>query len=268
MHFNSSCSYAGLANMLELLNHDTEDFKIALEIGLPYFVKYDSESECYQAGAMLQSKEWYDLYLKPRGFSYIQQVVSKTDICSILQPGMMLGVQINRQLKHAIVFINQINGIYSFINNKWEESQDVNTFEFTKDELLDKLAEKVVVGSIKTCECEKIDFLPYYIESISTWKKLKLELQQFTTKEQSSQNLYEAMDRLFRPLLVDGLAMMKLLDEQQILQYLESLQKRFIEVVKRNQKVVLADEFNCSLFDESIDMIIDLVYKKIKRVDC
>ena len=264
MHFNSSCSYAGLANMLELFHYDTEDYIIALEIGLPYFIRYNNESKCYQAGAMLQSKEWFELYLKPRGFSYKEIFVSKKDISKILQPGIMLGIQMNRQLKHAIVHIKQINGIYSFINNKWEESKELNTFEFTKDELLDKLPEKVVVGSIEKCECEKIDDLLYYNESISTWKKLKLELQQFTSKEQSPQNLYESMDCLFRPLLVDGLAMMKLLDEQQILQSLEVLQRKFIEVVKRNQTVVLADEFNCSLFDESIDMIIDLIYKKIK----
>ncbi len=36
MHFNSSCPYAGLANLLDLHGLDTEDYKIALEMGCPF----------------------------------------------------------------------------------------------------------------------------------------------------------------------------------------------------------------------------------------
>lgn len=73
MHFNSSCSYAGLANLLELKGVDTEDDRIAGEMYLPYFLAFDAESECYQAGPMLQTADWFNLYLLPRGFRYVEK---------------------------------------------------------------------------------------------------------------------------------------------------------------------------------------------------
>ena len=55
MHFNSSCSYAGLANLLYSDGIDTEDFVIALAIDLAYLLVKDGAF--YLAGTMLQSKE-------------------------------------------------------------------------------------------------------------------------------------------------------------------------------------------------------------------
>jgi len=63
MHFNSSCPYAGVANLLELQGMDKEDYKIALEMNLPYFLRRDVITGYYQSGSSLQSAEWFDLYL-------------------------------------------------------------------------------------------------------------------------------------------------------------------------------------------------------------
>ena len=53
MTFNSSCSYAGVANLLSFYGIDTDDRTIALEMGLPFF--FDCEDGCYSSGPMLQS---------------------------------------------------------------------------------------------------------------------------------------------------------------------------------------------------------------------
>jgi len=52
MTFNSSCSYAGIANMLEIRGVDTEDYKIALAMDLPFLM--DQDEVGYYAGSMLQ----------------------------------------------------------------------------------------------------------------------------------------------------------------------------------------------------------------------
>lgn len=39
MTFNSSCTYAGLANMLMDKDIDVEDYEIALEMKLPFLLK-------------------------------------------------------------------------------------------------------------------------------------------------------------------------------------------------------------------------------------
>ncbi len=66
MTFNFSCSYAGVANMLEQYGIDTDDRSIAMGMKLPYLFAY--ENGVYMAGPMLQSAAWFNLYLNPIGF--------------------------------------------------------------------------------------------------------------------------------------------------------------------------------------------------------
>ncbi len=42
MTFNSSCSFAGIANMLERMGHDYEDYQVAAGMELPYIVARDN----------------------------------------------------------------------------------------------------------------------------------------------------------------------------------------------------------------------------------
>lgn len=263
MHFNSSCSYAGLANMLEMLGYDTEDYKIALDIGLPYFLGYDEVTGYYQAGAMLQSKEWFDLYLKPRGFCYTEKMFSKLDATEKLHSGMMLGIQVNPQSKHAVIFVGKEAGKYLFLNNKWEESSEEETLYFSREELLDRLQDDVTVGYVETCEKENVVLGQIYDDSRLNWIKLRKEIKQFIREEQSSQDLRGAMNRLFRPLLVDGLAMMKLLERQDLVVGLESAQKDFLLAVKSEKALRLTDEFDCLILEKAINVIIENINKKI-----
>lgn len=77
MTFNSSCSYAGLANLLSLRGLETEDRAIALDMGLPYL--FAREDGRYLAGPMLQGKRWFDLFLLPRGFIMEERTVRRED---------------------------------------------------------------------------------------------------------------------------------------------------------------------------------------------
>ena len=67
MTFNSSCSYTGVANMLAPYGVETDDRTIAQRMMLPYlFAKEDGE---YHSGPMLQSAQWFNLYLHPIGYT-------------------------------------------------------------------------------------------------------------------------------------------------------------------------------------------------------
>ncbi len=264
MHFNSSCSYAGLANMLEMHGYDTEDYIIALDMGLPLYIRYDGKTRYYKAGAMLQSKEWFELYLRPRGFCYIEKTVSRERTAEVLYPGMMLGIRLSPQSKHAVVFVKREGDRFIFINNKQNASDQDDTLYFTKGELLEKLPKDVVVGILERCAIKIPDLRPYYNESIATWKQLREELFENGLMEATPQRLQESRDRLFRPLLVDGLAMMKLLKQQELVIWLETIQKQYLSVFKRSQTVRLADEIDYSMIDKSIERIVEIVTAKMQ----
>ncbi len=105
MSFNSSCSYAGLANLLSFYGVDTEDRKIAVEMGLPYF--FDFENGIFSAGSMLQGEKWFNIYLNPLGFAWKEQETKKAELCPMLRKVgyAMLGVYVNDRNKHAVIKI-------------------------------------------------------------------------------------------------------------------------------------------------------------------
>lgn len=95
MHFNSSFSFAGLANLLYFEGIDTEDFVIALAIDIAYLLGKDGAS--YLAGTMLQSKEIFDIYLNALGYEFIEENYDKDNVLKILEAAdksYMLGVNI------------------------------------------------------------------------------------------------------------------------------------------------------------------------------
>lgn len=83
MSFNSSCSYAGLANMLEYYGIETEDRQIALDMGLPFL--FSKEENAYSAGPMLQTAEWFHLYLKPRGFRMTETRLQREAVVAVIE---------------------------------------------------------------------------------------------------------------------------------------------------------------------------------------
>ena len=259
MHFNSSCSYAGLANLLALQGLDTEDEQIAFDMGLPYFLRYDETSGAYLNGPMLQSAEWFDLYLKPIGFRYIEHFMGKQEAVEQLCTGSMIGVQVTPKSKHAVIFLGRENDIYKFLNNKREVSEEPEYLLLSEAEFLERLPEQVVVGHLEVCEAETVNIKPYLEEALVNWEKLRMELQKFVCEVQSPQTMKEAMNRLFRPLLLDGISMAKLLKENELEECLSRLQKQFLAMVRKNETVKPSEQLDSEKIDRAIDKFMSLI---------
>lgn len=61
---------AGLAGMLALLGHDTDDQTIALSMEAPYLI--DHQDGVYRAGAMLYQPEWINCWLSQLGLKLVK----------------------------------------------------------------------------------------------------------------------------------------------------------------------------------------------------
>lgn len=259
MHFNSSCSYAGLANLLALQGVDTEDFQIALDMGLPYFLRYDEQSGAYLNGPMLQSAEWFDLYLKPRGLRYTEYFLEKKEAVEQLCSGNMLGLQVTPRSKHAVIFLGKEDGMYKFLNNKREDSEEPDYLLISEAECLERLPEQVVIGHLEPCDVEKVDIKRYLEEALKNWELLRADLHRFVSEVQSPQAIKEAMNRLFRPLLLDGLSMTKLLEEKELKECLEKLQKQFLVMVRKDETVQPSEQLDSDKIDWAIDKFESLI---------
>ena len=255
MHMNSSCPYAGLANMLMLLGRDTEDYKIALDMDLASHIRYDEETGVFRSGFSLQEKEWFDLYLKPRGYSYRETCWDKEEVLKNLRPGMMLGIFVEPERKRAVVCDAVEEGALTFLNNKWEQTEEAERLNFTPAELLERLPEQVTVGYIEPAKAETVDLRPVYAESLLTWKLLREKLRIFMEQTQTAKAMRGQLNVLFRALLLDGLTMAQLRKDEVLTEKLTALQGQFLGVLRQNIPARLADTVDMALLEEAVDLI-------------
>ncbi len=258
MTFNNSCSFAGLANMLKMVNIDTEDYKIALAMKLPYIVSKNEHG--YLSGAMLQTKEWFSLYLKPLGYEIKETFLEKDEVIPYLllhQPPMMLGVHVIPSLpnKHAIIFIGFKDEKFIFINNKRKDSNEAEKFIWSKEDLLKRLDNNVtIVGSLETCNKEKIDFTPYLKESLHYIKLLLKDIYDFISVERNKKEIMEAMKALFRAALLDNIAVLKLTNHKELVSKLETVQSQLLKEVRSDyQTIKLIDHLDFGLLKDAFN---------------
>ena len=270
MTFNSSCTYAGLANMLENKGIIVEDYEIALEMKLPFFIDKNEDGFC--SGPLLQSKKWFDLYLNPHGFEIIEEWIEKNEMFEFLKTmeEAMFGIALKngRNSHHAIVYTGMKNDKVICINNKHEGSTEPDVFEFTRDELTDCLRDKTRVGYLKTCSKKSIDIRPILEQSIENLVGLQNEFNIFCGIPRTNAEILEKEEGLFRPILLDGPSMMKLLDQDELYEDMRILQKVFVNIAfkEKADSVVLTEHFNMDLFQSICDRWQTLIRRELGTI--
>lgn len=262
MTFNSSCSYAGLANLLAFYDMDVSDREIALDMGLPYL--FAKEQEKYLAGPMLQSGEWFNLYLVPRGFLLREREIRRENMAGYLQEleHAMLGIRIDPRSKHAVIYDGREGEKYHFLNNKWENSEEPETLLLDEEELLKRLDNKVMVAVLERTARKEVDKREYYEKSVGILEQLRQDVEKFCSVERSPEELRIAMDTLFRAILLDGIAMLELLGETEIRQKLKTVQSQLLAAVGENRAVCLDCALDINLLQEGIRQYCSLIRRQ------
>ena len=266
MTFNSSCSYAGLANLLSCYGVDTEDRTIALEMKLPYLFAY--EDGRYLSGPMLQTAQWFNLYLNPLGFTFVEHILGKDAVCAALQthPPAMLGLHVTPKSKHAVIYTGSREGEYHFLNNKHHTSPEPETLCLTESGLLSRLDETVTIGALKKTEPSPINLRPYLERSLTTLRSLQAELIAFCSQEQSPAAQRQAMENLFRSILLDGVTMLELLEEEQLASSLWTIRTQFMQAVRESQPAVLSSHLDMPLLTTAMTKYAQLIAAEMETI--
>lgn len=257
MTFNSSCSFAGVANMLESRGLDFQDYEVALGMELPYIVAKDDGG--YMAGSMLQEKKYFDIFLKKNGYELVENYVDRQDIIAILNDMdcAMLGIRIDERHKHAVVYkgVNTADNTLMFINNKHEKSDEPARIELTKDELLQRLDDKAMVASLRKYSGKADSPIPFMEASVSCLDELHGDIVRFCADFQSHESVERTRDTLFRPVLLDSVAMMELLGEEAMTENIKKLQRAYIDAAFRSgaEQVRLCKHIDMLLLEQIIE---------------
>lgn len=259
MTFNSSCSYAGLANLLSFYGVNTEDRKIALEMGLPFLFEY--ENGCYLSGPMLQSEKWFNLYLKTIGYTMTEKEVDKEQICAYLHnlQYAMLGIHVSERNKHAVIYTGMKDGKFCMLNNKWEHADEPDTLLLSEQELLQRVDEIVMVAVLDETACETVKTESLLEHSVSVLQALGKDIATFCSQEKSAMDIRLSMNTLFRAILLDGLTMLDLIGESTISPKLKIVQGQFMNAVKENKPLQLDKRLDIPMLNAAISEYIDLI---------
>ncbi|MBD5162840.1 MAG: hypothetical protein HDT14_12685 [Oscillibacter sp.] len=267
MTFNSSCSYAGLANLLSFYGVDTEDRSIALEIHLPYL--FSCEDGQYLAGPMLQGAKWFNLYLHPIGFTFTERRMKREDVCSYLRSRhpAMLGLHVTPESRHAVIYTGGGEGEYHFLNNRHESSPEPADLRLSEKEFLSRLDETVTVGMLKIADPVPVALRPYLEESLIALRSLEEEITAFCSREQPVAALREARGTLFRPILLDGVTMLELLMEEQIAAALRTVRAQLMAALREDRPVIPARRLDMALLTKAMTEYAGLIEKAAERED-
>lgn len=259
MTFNSSCSFAGVANMLMQFGIDVEDRQIAMGMKLPYL--FDLQDGVYSAGPMLQTSDWFDLYLCTLGYAMRETAVSKWDVpdhlcqCSVA----MLGLRVSKREKHAVVFAGMDKNHFRFINNKWENTDEPEMLCLSKEELTDRLDDTVMVATIGETTVTTPDLSERLVRSCRVLEQYKADIQNFSETEKTKEELTAAMNTLFRATLLDGITMLELSGQRELAEQFRQIQKAFLAVLREGKPVRLREKLDMSAWLTAIDRYIELI---------
>lgn len=260
MHFRASCSYAALASIMEQKGIDTEDFQIALEMKLPWL--FAKEGASYVSGPMLQGARWFDLWLLPRGYRMIEKTLPRERLCSFLQahPSVMLGVQ-TAFGKHAVVFTGY-DGAYHFLSPTYENSGEPAEFALEDPALLSAVSEETMVGEVQPAAAEPQDLVPLLRRSVTVLRENCGELIRFASEKHAPDAYAPAMNRLFRPLLLDGITMLELAGETALAQEFTALQGQFLSFLRGTREEPLREALSLNRLQALAEQYASLIEKQ------
>ena len=225
MTFKSSCSYCCIANLLEAHGISREDRDIALEMGLPCLFSYDEEEKAYQAGAMLQGKYWFDRYLGTLGFRFIEVLVPQKEAERHLREHIpcMIGLK-GESGKHAMICLGHQEGTYRFLNPHRAGDGEPDERLFSSDDLQAALSETNPVGFIEPTGAVMPMNREDYEDSLRWLSAYQKDVRGFCGQYRTKGEIMAAVNTLFRPFAVDGLAMIELAGETVVAHELRQFQ--------------------------------------------
>lgn len=248
MTFNRSCSYAGIANLLEEHDIHYEDYEIAKALSLPYLFHYRPQESRYVAGPMIQSYPWFNYFLNSLGFDLIEEWFNIEGVMANLDENnqcYMFSLKINphSNLRHAVLFEGKENESYRFLNMKRKDSIEPDYYLFNREEVIEKLIPSVIMGYLvkirKPIPFELSDQLKSSLQHLDNYQVL---LNDFCSKEQDVTSLAEARDTLFAPLMLDVLSMMEMVGEAELVNDIKNIRANYMNLMKENRSLVLAEE--------------------------
>lgn len=136
----------------------------------------------------------------------------------------------------------------------------------SESDLFSRLNETVTVGILQQAELAPVDLRPHMEHSLVVLRSLQSDIVSFCSLRQSPAAQQQAMETLFRPILLDGITMLELLEEERLASSLRTIRTQFIKAVKENCTAALTSRLNIPLLVASMTEYAQLITAEMETI--
>jgi len=268
--FNSSCAYAGIANLLSQLNVEVEDRDIIIGSNAAFQLLYNELDNQYLAGYRVQGKRWFNYYLNPIGYDYKEFECTIDEYLSLLKDGFqshLIGLWLGKAERHAVVYEGSHSNNFKYLNNKPQASSDSDYIVFNEDELRQVTKQTLVYGYIEKSDAQYYSFDKSYFEQtlINIEKYKKLILANIEVVKPYSIHLIEK-DTIYRTLFLDLQSMIEILDYHALSKKILEMRAKYLNGLECKNDYAVQDFCTDSKFVVVLDDFKAIVLDKYAKI--
>ena len=192
-------------------------------------------------GRCCKALKWFDLWLNPKGFAFRENTI-KTDVLpeTLQHSGpCMFGMQ-TPYGKHAVVFTGY-DGNFHLLNPTYENSGEATELVMSAQELTAAIDTPVTIGCLRRTAPRSVNLHAVWEASIPVLRQNVAEIAAFASTSHAPEAYMEALNRLFRPLLLDGITMLELAGEMTFSTQLRELQAALMRFMRTDRSGILAE---------------------------
>lgn len=248
-HFNSSCAFCCVANLLELQGCSATDIQLFQAMNVEWMLHHSEESGTWETGAMLQGGAYFDLALRPMGFSLQETSGLSANEILVQEPIFMVGLKTGQGGRHAHILVERRDGRQVFLNPHSEGDGEPDLVILKEEECIRRLANNSTVGRLVPCQAEETDIQPLLEAAKENWHAYQAELTAFIALPHSHKEIRAARDPLFRALLLDGPEGARICGHAEQEARLRTLQGQFLSAWGEKEPLRLSEYMDVSTLE-------------------
>ena len=268
--FNSSCAYAGIANLLLKFGVDVEDRDIIINSNAAYQVLYNKEKNAFSAGYKVQGKYWFNCFLNMIGFEYIEVSTNIDDYISRLQSNIephIIGLWINDIERHVHNYIGIENNKYKFLNNKWIDSNENDFLYLNETEIRSVNRYELKYGYLQKLNFRYESFdKTYFLRTLDNIEYYLIFLKYNFKVEKPIEVHIKEKETIYRTLLLDMQSMLEILGYLEMSETIKLLRSSYLRGLKKDAIFSLNDILNFNEIETCILFFKNVVEERLSKI--
>ena len=155
------------------------------------------------------------------------------------------------------------------MNNKTENEDSPCEIRFTEEELRQNVEAEVMVATLQPIKPRKSCILDKLETTLAVLQANLSEILEICNKEVTTEFLRSRLNTLFRPLFLDGITMLNLIEEIELSEEFAKMQGDLLRVLRQDTKerILLTNYISMDKLQVSVQKYMELIKAEIEKLE-